>query len=159
MSTAVETLSDYELERGKPMPSTLHSLVQGNLIYLLKSNYNSDYLIFPELSLTAPDGKPLVPDIAIYNRFEVDWQNDVLRREDTPLATVEILSPKQNLSDLNSKAQRYFDMGVTSCWIVLPSMDAIAVNHQPGKYRFFSGDDTLIDEKIDVQLPLKEVFK
>ena len=159
MSTTIETLSDYELERGKPMPSLLHSVVQGNLIHLLKSNYDSDYLIFPELSLTAPDGKPLVPDIAIYPRFEIDWQNDILRQADAPLATVEILSPRQTLSDLNSKAQRYFDMGVTSCWIVLPSMDAIAVNYQPGKYKFFSGDETLVDEKINVQLPLKEVFK
>ena len=141
------------------MPSTLHSLVQGNLIYILKSNYNSEYLVFPELSLTSMDGKPLVPDIAIYPKFEVDWQNDVIRREDTPLATIEILSPKQNLSDLNFKAQHYFEMGVTSCWIVLPSMEAIAVNHQPGKYRFFSGDETLVDEKISVELPLTEVFR
>ncbi len=141
------------------MPSTLHSLVQGNLIFLLKSNHSSEYLVFPELSLTSVDGKPLVPDIAIYPKFEVDWQNDVVRREDTPIATIEILSPKQNLSDLNAKARRYFEMGVTSCWIVLPSMEAIAVNHQPGKYRFFSGDETLVDEKISVELPLTEVFR
>ena len=159
MSTAGETLSDYELERGKPMPSTLHSLVQGNLVYLLNANYNSKYLILPELSLAAPDNKPLVPDIAIYPKFEVDWQNDVLRSEEAPLATVEILSLKQNLSDLNEKARRYFEMGVTSCWIVLPSMEAIAVNHQPGKYRFFSGEETLVDEKIKVELPLTEVFR
>ncbi len=50
-------------------------------------------------------------------------------------------------------------MGVTSCWIVLPSMEAIAGNHQPSKYRFFSGDETLIDEKISVQFPLSKVFK
>ena len=141
------------------MPSTLHSLVQNNLIYELNHRYRSNYSIFPELSLISVDGKPLVPDIAIYPKFEVDWQNDVIRREDTPLATVEILSPKQNLSDLNEKARRYFEMGVASCWIVLPSMEAIAVNHQPGKYRFFSGDETLIDEKIKVELPLTEVFR
>lgn len=83
----------------------------------------------------------------------------MLRSEEAPLATIEILSPKQNLSDLNAKARRYFEMDVTSCWIVLPSMEAIAVNHQPGRYRFFSGDETLVDEKISVQLPLPEVFK
>ena len=95
----------------------------------------------------------------MYPKFEVDWQHDVIRREDTPLATVEILSPKQNLTDLNAKARQYFEMGVTSCWTVLPSMEAIAVNHQPGKYRFFSGDDTLVDERINVQLPLGEIFR
>ncbi len=141
------------------MPDILHSFVEGNLIYILNAKYNARYMILPELSLATSDAKPLVPDIAIYPKFEVDWQNDVIRREDTPLATVEILSPKQNLSDLNAKAQRYFEMGVSSCWIVLPSMEAIAVNHQPGKYRFFSGDETLVDEKIKVDLPLTEVFK
>ena len=141
------------------MPDILHSFVEGNLIYILNAKYNARYMILPELSLATSDGKPLVPDIAIYPKFEVDWQNDEVRKEDAPLATIEILSPKQNLSDLNEKARRYFEMGVTSCWIVLPSMEAIAVNHQPGKYRFFSGDETLVDEKIKVELPLTEVFR
>ena len=141
------------------MPDILHSFVEGNLIYILNAKYSARYMILPELSLATSDGKPLVPDIAIYPKFEVNWQNDEVRKEDAPLATIEILSPKQNLSDLNEKARRYFEMGVTSCWIVLPSMEAIAVNHQPGKYRFFSGDETLVDEKIKVELPLTEVFR
>ena len=121
MPTTVETLSDYELERGKPMPSLLHAVVQSNLIILLNATYGETYHVLPELTIITPDNKPLVPDIAIYPKFKIDWQNDVLRQEDSPLATVEILSPKQNLSDLNAKAQQYFDMGVSSCWIVLPS--------------------------------------
>ena len=141
------------------MPSLLHSIVQSNLIGLLRSTYGETYHVLPELSIAASDDRPLVPDITIYPKFEVDWQNDILRSQEVPLATIEILSPKQNLSDLNAKAQRYFEMGVTSCWIVLPSMEAIAVNHQPGKYRFFSGNETLVDEKIKVELPLAEVFK
>lgn len=159
MSTVVESLSDYEIERGKPMPSLLHAVVQSKLVRLLSNAYDETYLILPELTLVSTDNKPLVPDIAIYPKFEIDWQNDTLRQEETPLATIEILSPKQNLSDLNSKAQGYFAMGVVSCWIVLPSMEAIAVNHQPGKYKFFSGDETLVDEKIKVELPLGEVFR
>lgn len=159
MSTTIESLSDYEIERGKPMPSLLHAVVQANLISLLNACYRETYHILPELSIASPEGKPLVPDIAIYPRFEIDWQNDVIRQKEAPLATVEILSPKQNLSDLNEKAQRYFGMGTTSCWIVLPSMEAIAVNHPAGKYKFFSGHETLIDEKIKVELPLVEVFK
>ena len=37
-------------------------------------------------------------------------------------------------------------------------MEAIAVNHPPGKYRFFSGNETLVDEKISIQLPLSKIF-
>lgn len=158
MSTSIETLSAYELERGKPMPSTIHSLIQNNLIYELNHRYRSQYQIFPELSLNTPDNMPLVPDIAIYPKFEIDRQNDVLRREDAPLATIEILSPKQSLNELIEKNNRYFQIGVTSCWIVIPGMDAIAVNHQPGKYTFYSGTEVLKDDQLDIQLPLAEIF-
>lgn len=99
-----------------------------------------------------------LPDIAIYPKFEIDWKNDILHQPETPLATIEILSPKQNLSELNDKARRYFDIGVTSYWIVLTSTDAITVNHQEGKYTFFTKDETLVDEKIGVKLPSEEVF-
>lgn len=159
MSTTIESLSDYEIERGKPMPSLLHSIVQARIMRYLDNNYDKLYFFLPELSIASTEGRPLVPDISIYPKFEIDWQNDVIKHKEAPLATIEILSPRQNLSDLNEKAQRYFGMGTTSCWIVLPSMEAIAVNHPAGKYKFFSGNETLVDEKIEVKLPLVEVFK
>ena len=68
--SVVESLSEYELERGKPMPSLLHSVLQSNLIRLLSAAYHQNYLVLPKLSITTPDGKPLVPDIAIYSKFE-----------------------------------------------------------------------------------------
>ena len=158
MSTAVESLSDYEIERGKPMPSLLHAVVQSRIMLNLDNHYGEKYFFLPELSINS-EGRPMVPDIAIYPTFEIDWQNDVIKQEKPPLATIEILSPRQNLADLNDKARCYFEMGVVSCWIVLPSMEAIAVNHPAGKYKFFSGHETLVDEKIKVELPLSEVFK
>lgn len=158
MSVSLETLSEYELERGKPMPSTVHSLVQGNLVYLLKANYNETYHIFPELSLDMPD-KPSVPDIAIYPKFEIDLLHDVLKRNDVPLTTIEILSPSQSLDELVEKSYRYFELGIKSCWIVLPSMKAIAVYQTPGSYTFFNEADILQDNHLNIQLPLTDIFK
>ncbi|WKN43717.1 Uma2 family endonuclease [Tunicatimonas pelagia] len=158
MSNSTETLSEYELERGKPMPSTIHSLVQGNLVYLLKANYNKTYHILPELSLDTPE-KPSVPDIAIYPKFEIDWRNDTIKRNDVPLATVEILSPTQSLDELVEKAHRYFQSGVSSCWIVLPSMKAIAVYTSADTYNFFNETDTLLDSPLSVKLAVADVFK
>ena len=159
MSSTVETISDYETERGKPLPSTLHSVIQGNLIYELSHLYRAQYRILPELSLNPLDDKPMVPDIAIYPRLEIDWQNDIIQREDAPLGTIEILSPRQNLSDLIDKTKRYFQMGVMSCWIVIPGMNAIAVNHEHEPYKFYSGTETLEDHRLSIQLPLGEIFK
>ena len=159
MSSTVETISDYETERGKPMPSTVHSFIQNNLIFELNYRYRQQYQILPELSLKPVDGRPMVPDIAIYPRLEIDRQNDIIRREDAPLGTIEILSPIQNLSDLIEKTKLYFQMGVTSCWIVILGMDAIAVNHPSEPYKFYSGTETLEDHRLSIQLPLGEIFK
>ncbi len=163
MSTSVETLSDYEIERGKPMPSTVHAFIQGNLIFFLKSGYRDTYHILPELSLDIPGmdvpGKPAVPDIAIYPKFEIDVLHDTIKRSDAPLATVEILSPTQSLDELVEKTYRYFQMGVQSCWIILPSMKAVAVYHKPGSYTFFTETDTLQDDHLNIRLPLEGIFK
>ena len=39
METLAPEISDYELERGKPMPSLNHSIIQANAIFELKSHY------------------------------------------------------------------------------------------------------------------------
>ena len=157
MSATHETLSDYQLERGKPIPSTLHALIQGNLVFALKSLYPEKYRILPEVSLSIGD-QPTVPDVVIYPWFEIDWLQDVIKRQDPPLTTIEILSPTQALDTLVEKTQQYFAMGVQSCWIVLPSLKAIAVYHQPQRYTFFSEADTLQDPHTQVTLPLADIF-
>lgn len=39
-------ISQYELERNKPVPSKNHSIVQGNLIFELKTRYKKRTLFF-----------------------------------------------------------------------------------------------------------------
>lgn len=158
METTIEQVSDYELERGKPMPSTLHSYLQKNLVFELELRYRKQFTILPELSLDLP-GKPAVPDITIYPRFEIDFRHDVIKRTDAPLTTVEILSPTQSLDELIDKANQYFQAGVKSCWIVLPSIKAILVYNQPGRYHFFNEADTLNDPNLNLELPLADIFK
>ena len=157
MSTTYKTLSNYELERGKPVPSTVHALIQGNLIFALKSHYQQSYLVLPEISLDIGE-RPTVPDIAVYPWFEIDLLQDVIKRQDPPLTTIEILSPTQALDTLVEKTQLYFSMGVQSCWIVLPSLKAIALYDQPRRYTFFSEKDTLQDPVTSLALPMSDVF-
>ena len=157
MSTITSVPSDYELERGKPMPGTVHAFIQGNLIFSLKSRYQKEYHILPELSLDISD-QPTVPDIAVYAKFAIDLLQDVIKRKDPPLLTIEILSPTQSLDTLVEKTLQYFGMGVKSCWVVLPSLRAVAVYHQPHQYTFFSEADTLKDKNLNLTLPLAEIF-
>src|SRR6185503_12839401 len=109
----------YEEERGKPMPSTNHAVVQTNLI--VEFARNRDYRVLSELTLDI-NGKPYTPDLSIYRRTPVDWRHDIPRRPDPPLVVAEIFSPHQGTQEVLDKVDIYFGFGVKSCWIVSPPM-------------------------------------
>ena len=59
-----ETISDYERERDKPMPSKLHSIAQKKLIIALHE-FEPPYTVFSELTLQLDD-REVTPDLSIY---------------------------------------------------------------------------------------------
>jgi Uma2 family endonuclease len=152
------TLSDYEIERQKPMPSFNHSVIQLNLGAELRYRYKDSYRIASELSLDLSDW-PSVPDICIYPKMPLDLRNDITTVTDPPLCAIEIISPSQSLHELVDKAARYFQHGVRSCWIVLLPLANIYVFTSPDDYEIFRAGDTLRDPALDISLPLKEVFE
>jgi Uma2 family endonuclease len=121
MPATTEALSDYEKERGKPLPSFSHGTIQADLIIAL-GEHRSEFSIVSELSLELPveskggeangnagsgDRAAMVratrrttalrvtPDISVYRKKEVDWTHDVVRMTEPPLLAVEIVSPTQ----------------------------------------------------------------
>ncbi len=150
------TLSDYEIERNKPMPSFNHAIVQANLIALLHQIKN--FRIASELSLVLADW-PSVPDISIYPKRPLDFKNDQIKVKEAPLCVVEIISPTQSLTELTDKAREYFAHGVKSCWLVLLPLTTICVFSSPEDCEYFRADQTLKDKVLDISLPLKEVFE
>ncbi|MEZ0541398.1 Uma2 family endonuclease [Fibrella arboris] len=159
---AIIDVSDYELERGKPMPDLIHGIIQANLSFELKMRYRADYLIASEVSLaTQPDGT--TPDVVIYPAFKLNYGNEPARRTDAPLTCIEIQSPSQPNRDAGpeemvAKTHIYFQFGVKSCWVVLPSLRAVMVFDRPGHYTFFYEDDTLRDPNTGFELPLAAIF-
>jgi Uma2 family endonuclease len=149
-------LSDYEIERNKPMPSLNHSLVQSNLIALLYPFKN--YRVASELSLELADW-PSVPDLSIISKRSIDFNNDQIKLREAPLCVVEIISPSQSLNELTEKAREYFGHGVKSCWLVLLPLTSICVFSAPDDYTFYRAHETLHDPILDISLPLKEVFE
>lgn len=148
---------DYSLERNKPMPSYNHGRIQANLIMELAA-YRNSFDINSETSLNLQQW-PSVPDISIFPKSEMDLQNDEISVKFAPLCVIEILSPTQSLNELTSKAKGYFEHGVQSCWIVLPTFANIYVYSSPTEYNIFRATETLVDEKMDISFPLAEVFK
>ena len=73
---------------------------------------------------------------------------------------IEILSPSQSLETLKNKVYAYFALGVKSCWLAIPSIEAIDIYSQPKQHRTFTINDTeVIDELLEIHLPIQKVFK
>jgi Uma2 family endonuclease len=150
-------VSQYEQERGKPMPSKLHGHIQFNLGLYLGVSYSERFSFFSELSLQL-NAWDSVPDISIFPKMEFDYSQDETKVTEPPLCAIEILSPSQSMQELISKARKYFDYGVKSCWLVIPSVKNIYVFSSPNDYQIFRDTQTLHDPVIEVRLELSKVF-
>ena len=74
-----------------------------------------------------PTGK-CKPDVAIYAKIGNDWFNDIIYYTQPPLIAIEVLSPKQGLSDLTDKAFKvYFPVGVKAVWLIVPMLHLVQI--------------------------------
>ena len=106
--------------------SVNHSKLIGRLCVAL-DRYEAEYDALPELELELPTGK-CKPDVAIYARIGNDWFNDIIYYTQPPLIAVEVLSPKQGLSDLTDKAFKiYFPAGVKAVWLIVPMLHLVQI--------------------------------
>lgn len=146
----------YQEERGKPMPSKNHAIVQSFLTGALYS-HRDKFTVLSELSLEL-DGTPLVPDISVYPKMPVDWHNDEIKLTEAPTLVIEILSPTQPLDELVKKADTYFAAGVKSCWIVQPSLETIVVLSPGTKPEHYSSG-VVVDPATGIEVSVDEIFQ
>jgi Uma2 family endonuclease len=148
----------YQFERNKSMPSKLHSIVQANLIFQLNLNFRDRFRVFSELTL-ALSGWESVPDICLFDMEKVDFWHDEIQITTPPLCSIEILSPTQSIQELITKSEKYFQLGIKSCWLVIPSLKNIYVFHQPTEYSIFRENEVLNDQNLNISFNLSEVFR
>jgi Uma2 family endonuclease len=151
------TLSDYERERGKPMPSMNHSIAQSEIVFVLKTDYRTQFSVLSELSVTL-NGNKFTPDVAVYPPLFIDWQHDIISFTEPPLTTIEIISPTQSLQELTRKTEDYFTGGVKSCWIVMPGLQTILVMQPDRSKVYFQSNDTLQDPATGISLDVGKIF-
>lgn len=156
--TTAVPVSEYEQDRGKPVPSLNHAIVQGNLLVELHKKYKDRYAILPEIKLALPT-RDRVPDLAIYPPLAYDGDRDEIKMTQAPLGVIEILSPLQNVSELIQKRGDYFLAGVKSYWLVAPGLDTIHVFYAPDDYEVFYKKETLRDKMLDIAVSLADIFK
>lgn len=145
---------EYERERGKPMPSENHAIVQSNLI--LEFGQAREYRVMSELSLDL-DGRLLTPDLSIYPRRPVNFRHDTVRVTETPLLVVEILSPTQGTLEVMEKVDAYLKAGVKSCWVINPPQRAVTIYTPDGEFKTFS-EGVVKDPATNLEARLDAVF-
>lgn len=159
MESATLLLSEYEIERGKPMPSKNHSIIQSNLIYLT-GKYRKQFRFLSEISLEL-DYWMSTPDIAIFPPMTIDTRHDEIRINKAPFGVIEILSPTQGMTELTDKAEKYFEYGVKSVWLVIPTLDTVVVYSSTNDFQLFkrNKNKTLKDSVLNIEISLNEIFE
>ncbi len=147
--------SEYERERGKPMPSKLHSVAQTNLLIQL-STYRPRLQSLSELTLRL-NGRELTPDVSIYADLEIDFTRDERHVTEPPLLCIEIASPTQGIQGLVDKARFMMEHGVESCWIVQPPIRTITV-FTPDMESTTYSSGTVSDPATEIEVDLDDVF-
>jgi Uma2 family endonuclease len=152
---AVLELEEFQTEDIK---SLNHSRIINRLCVSL-DKYDAQYDTFPELELELSTGK-CKPDVCIYPNIPIDWYNDTIFYSDAPIVAVEILSPKQALSELTDKAfKQYFPAGVKSVWIIVPLFRTIQIISPNGELEIFSSNSILKDPITNIEIELKYIFR
>ncbi len=145
-----------------------HSIVQTQIAGLLLNDDRFKPIV--ELSLDASQKDlsqfglkakdELKPDICVYPNTVKRKRRDVLRMPEMPLLAIEIISPSQSIDSLLAKFDAYFDMGIKSCWLVMPSVDIVDIYSQPDRHKTFDMNDTeIIDEVMGIRLPIQKIFE
>ncbi|WP_421827421.1 Uma2 family endonuclease [Larkinella sp.] len=119
--------------------------------------YDELFDILPELEFDLSHGRAK-PDVAICIPGKANWLKDIIRPTTPPLIAIEILSPRQALSDLTDKAlDVYFPSGVTTVWVIIPQFKQVTVL-SPTQQEVFT-DGILSDEQTGIELSLTSLFK
>ncbi len=150
-------LSDYERERGKPMPSKNHSKLQIRIGSELLRLYEDQYDVLSELSLEAPNPS-CVPDLCLFPAEPSNWREDEVKVSEVPLTVIEIISPSQTDTELTEKSKAYFAAGVKSYWLVQPVLRTIFVLLPTGDELVFH-NNLLTDPTNGVSIDLRKVFR
>ena len=89
--------------------------------------------------------------------YKPDLLRDVIRPTKAPLLAIEILSPRQALSDLTDKALAiYFPSGTSVVWVVIPHFRQVTVMTPMGITTSTAG--VVRDESTGIELELASIF-
>ena len=165
MMTTLLIDTDHEIEEVDTIGSFNHGYVQMRLGSLFEQS--GKYTPISELNLDVRDvdlsrfeirsKEEIKPDISLYPKRGLSRPQDILRMGEMPLLAVEIVSPKQGLYDLIEKIKVYFELGVQSCWLIEPAINAITVYTSLAQWETYTRGE-IVDPRLDIRLTIEDIF-
>ncbi|MDX2069203.1 MAG: Uma2 family endonuclease [Haliscomenobacter sp.] len=153
----METQEFLEYEIDRPMSSKNHARVETRIATLLSIGYEEQYDILSQVSLQLKE--KYTPDISIFPLMEYDWSEDEIRLSTPPITTIEIISPKQALTDVTDKIYKdYFPSGVQSAWVVIPTLRSIHILLPDQSILTFTSGK-LHDPVTNIEIEVGAIFK
>jgi Uma2 family endonuclease len=142
-------------------PSRLHSAVVRNLI-LIFAGYGYD--TFPELTISIDDNKTVDLDLAVdRSNYQCDADDISTKVEVIPEVCIEVLSPKQAISDLIQNVYKVLENDAKSYWLVNPFQNTVTVYSQSNgevSRKDYTGDAETPDPfKVNNSIALDNIFK
>ena len=149
--------SNYETERGKPMPNIIHGFLQTRLVVNL-DKFSDRFDFMTEVTL---DLQPAAtPDVCIYPRKE-SYQRSTVKAKttDMPLTSIEIVSPSQSIDEMAKKVRDvYFPAGIKSAWILVPAFKAIHLMLPGDRNSYFDKGD-MLDPTTGIKISVDKIFE
>jgi Uma2 family endonuclease len=131
-----------------------HANIQGQLHFLLRLRQEDWHvLILPEVRVKVAATRFRIPDVCV---LRGDIAQDPTVTE-APLLCLEVLSPRDSVTAMRSRAQDYFDLGVPEVWIFDPQTRTAYICLPDSMTE--QKDGILRLEGTPVELSIAEVFK
>jgi Uma2 family endonuclease len=127
----------------KPMPTTLHALIQKILMALLD---RQGVQALSEVTVRLSPTRYLVPDVIAAPVIQSPYPTEPV------LLCVEILSPEDRVGAMLAKCERYHEWGVPFCWVIDPEKQTAWQYHSGGEPERVDRTGTLIAGSLAVHL-------
>jgi Uma2 family endonuclease len=131
-----------------------HSRLQARIVAYLMARYEKDRVeVFPELRVQVKPRRFRIPDICLTLG---DPGEEILTKP--PFLCIEILSPEDRMSRVETRINDYLEMGVPAVWVLDPyTKQAFTATAAEGLREVKSG--ILTTESPRIELPLAENFR
>jgi len=129
----------------------LHSLVQSNIIFALRSKY-PHLKVLPELRSQVRETRFRLPDVCVLLQAPT---GKVLT--DAPLIAIEILSEEDRMSRLIEKLAEYATKGTPNIWVFDPRLRKMFRFHA-NALEEITGDTITTDDRA-IELSREEIFR